>query len=163
MKWGEQYYPVDESEKIFCEIADKCFAGDYLAFAEEYYRTLGNGLAQSKGQIAGHFDLIAKYNEGGRFFSEESPEYQRAALKALDKAQGKIIEVTTGAMARSLRKVPYPAPFLLQEIQRRGWKVILSSDCHDAKLLGYGFSYVLSMLKEIGFAEGQIIENPLLK
>ena len=161
VKIGGVFYPVDESEETFRRIVRESFSGDYLAFAEEYYRTLERLLPQASGQIAGHLDLITKYNEGNKLFSESDPRYRRAALRALDSAEGKIIEVNTGAMARGLRSAPYPSAFLLEEIQRRGWPVILSSDCHDAAFLDYAFIETRKFLQKLGFSKKQLVEDPV--
>ena len=42
-------------------------------------------------------------------------------------------------MARGLRSGPYPAPFLVEALQKRGKKLLLSSDCHKKEALLFGF------------------------
>ena len=54
------------------------------------------------------------------------------------------MEVNTGAMARGYRPIPYPAPALLRTLRELGGRVILTSDCHDAARLIYGYAEALA-------------------
>ena len=78
------------------------YGGDFYAFAEDYYRLVGEVPERTGCQIVGHFDLITKFNEGDKLFDTGHPRYMRAALEALDRLAGRdvIFEITTGAMSR---------------------------------------------------------------
>ena len=91
--------------------------------------------------IIGHFDLIAKYNEGNNLFDETHPRYLAAAKAAIDRllAAGKPFEINTGAIASGYRTVPYPAPALLSYLRGQGGKVILSSDAHSPENIAFSF------------------------
>ena len=65
----------------------------------------------------------------------------RALAQAAEKRP--IFEINTGAVARGYRSRPYPCGFLLEEIERLGCPVILSSDCHEKNKLDFGFNMVL--------------------
>ena len=108
--------PVDESEEVFVRNVERHWGGDFLAFAEEYYRLVGEVAERTGCQIVGHFDLICKFNEGDRLFDTAAPRYVNAALEALDRLAegGAICEINTGAMSRGYRTAPYPAPWLLR-------------------------------------------------
>ena len=103
---------------------------------------------KTKADIVGHFDLITKFNEGNKYFDEEAEWYKDAARKALYKvAETKpVFEINTGAMARGYRIHPYPADFLLEEIERLRCSVLLSSDCHNRLDLNYGFCKIIANL-----------------
>ena len=90
--------------------------------------------------IVGHFDLVSKYNEACDLFDPAHPRCRRAALDAMQCLLEKpvIFEINTGAMARGYRSVPYPDPFLLRELEARGARLILSSDCHEKQNLLFG-------------------------
>ena len=135
------YLSVDNTEAIMAENVEKYFSGDYRAYVERYYEIEACVAEKTKADIVGHFDLIAKFNEGGKYFDEDARWYKKAALEALAKAAEKkpVFEINTGAMARGYRSRPYPAPFILEEIERLDCPVILSSDCHDREYLDYGF------------------------
>ncbi len=138
LKAGGEYIPVDGSPEEFRGAVERLYGGDYYRASEDYYRAAA-GLAGLEGcRVAGHFDLIAKFNEGGALFSEDDPRYRRAALCSLDAAldAGMAVEVNTGALARGCRKTPYPAAFLLRRVAERGGRVVLSGDTHKASDLG---------------------------
>ena len=136
---------VDYTEEIMKENVEKYFGGDYRAYVERYYELIGDVVSKTKADIVGHFDLITKFNEGNKYFDEEEDWYKDAALKALRKAvvTKPIFEINTGAMARGYRSKPYPADFLLDEIERLDCSVILSSDCHDKMDLNFGFCKII--------------------
>lgn len=141
---------VDNTAEIMEEGVKEHFGGSYRAYVESYYETLACVAEKTGADIIGHFDLVTKFNEGNKYFDEEAQWYKKAALRALGKiAAGRpIFEINTGAMARGYRSRPYPADFLLAEIERLGCPVIIGSDCHDRRQLDYGFSQVLDSLKK---------------
>lgn len=135
------YYPLDCSKEGFIALCESCFGGDYYALAEEYFSLIGTYADREDAHIVGHFDLVAKYNEGGVLFDENHPRYLAAAKAAADKllAAGKTFEINTGAIARGYRSVPYPAPALLAYIQERGGKTLFSSDAHSPDRIAFAF------------------------
>ncbi len=147
---------VDNTETIMAENVARFFGGDYRAYVERYYEIEADVLRRTGADIIGHFDLVTKFNEGNKYFEEEADWYKNAALQALhrvvDSAGGRgrkpVFEINTGAMARGYRSRPYPADFLLAEIEELDCPVILSSDCHDRKQLDYGFKEVLKRLRQ---------------
>ena len=136
---------VDESEESMVRNVEKYFGGDFRAYVESYYALAGDVAEKTHADIIGHFDLITKFNEGGKYFDENAKWYKKAALRALARAAEKrpIFEINTGAVARGFRSRPYPCGFLLDEIERLGCPVILSSDCHEKNKLDFGFTEVL--------------------
>lgn len=151
IKAGECYYDVDESAQKQKYCIDAFYGGDPYAYAEEYYKSV----AQLSGDIVGHFDLITKFDREGKIFTPEEERYKKAALNALSELLEKniVFEVNTGAMARGYKDAPYPDRWLLEEIKRQGGRVIITSDCHDAKNLDYGYEETEKLLLEIGFKD----------
>ena len=139
---------VDYTEEAMEEHVEKYFGGNYRAYVERYYEILADVVPKTKADIVGHFDLITKFNEGNRYFDEEADWYKEAALRALHKiaASKPIFEINTGAMARGYRSKPYPADFILGEIDKLGCPVILSSDCHDRMYLNHEFCNIIENL-----------------
>lgn len=136
------YYDVDESPEKLFETVNAAWDGDYIAFAEDYFRLVGDIVRKTHADIIGHFDLVSKFNEGGKLFDENDPRYVSAWRKALDKLlpTGKPFEINTGAMARGYRTEPYPSRAILTEIASRGGSVIITSDCHQKDALAFGFA-----------------------
>ena len=148
LKKGEEYYALDNSEKEFRLLCDRWFGGDYYALAEEYFALVAAYAERQEISVIGHFDLIAKFNEGEILFCETHPRYLAAAKKAADKliAAGKIFEINTGAMLRGYRSVPYPTPAILAYLREKGAKLILSSDAHSPDGIGYAFENFESLI-----------------
>ena len=152
---------VDESYEVTAAIIADAFAGDGVAYAQAYYRQAASVAAATHCDIVGHFDLVTKFNEGGRCFDETDPRYQHAAITALRQvAQDcRLFEINTGAMLRAGRTVPYPAAFLLRELHQLGGEVILTSDCHQLEGLDHAFSAAAALAKECGFSAAKILRN----
>jgi len=150
---NDEYIPVDESEQITVNAVNKHYNGDYYAYAEDYYKLIGDVLNKTKADIIGHFDLITKFNEGYKLFDETNPRYVKAYRDAVDKLlpYGKPFEINTGAISRGYRTEAYPSLPILQYIKEKGGKVILSSDSHSADNICYKFDKYEEIAKNIGF------------
>ncbi|MBQ4599869.1 MAG: histidinol-phosphatase [Clostridia bacterium] len=149
---GEEYLPVDESEQTLLRGVKKHFGGDFYAFAERYFAVVGDVLAKTNADIIGHFDLISKFNEGGRLFDERHPRYVAAYQAAIDKLlpYGKPFEVNTGAISRGYRTHPYPSRAMLEYIAEKGGSVILSGDSHSKDALCCAFEKWYAACQKIG-------------
>ena len=151
-------YAADWGEEAFSACRDEAFGGDVLAVAEGYFREIQK-VAAMKPTILGHMDLITKLNAGNRFFDEEAPRYQTAALEALHTADpaATVLEINTGGMARGYREAPYPALFLLKEWRAMGGRIILTSDAHNAAGILYGYDIAAALAKTAGFNHSVVL------
>ena len=138
------FYNIDGSPERF-ERAVSAFGGVY-PLAESYYALVSDVVRRTNADIIGHFDLFTKFNEGEKRFSESDPRYVAAVENALSKLipTNKIFEINTGAMARGYRSEPYPSAKIINKLIDSGAKLILSSDCHDAEFLNFGFEKVMN-------------------
>ncbi len=152
VKVGEEYLPVDESEQTLLAGVEKHFGGDIYAFPEAYFAVVGDVLAKTGADIIGHFDLVSKFNEGGRLFDENHPRYVTAYQAAIDRLvpYEKPFEVNTGAISRGYRTHPYPSAAMLEYIAKQGGSVILSGDSHSKDTLCYQFKKWYEECKKIG-------------
>lgn len=168
-----RYLAVDNTlELLQREIADR-YAGHAMAMVGDYYRSVVAMAEEQKPDIVGHFDLVTKYNRGGIMFDEELPAYRQAALEALDAVidtiggYGGMLELNTGAFARGLRDVPYPAPFLLRHAAQRKANMIITGDSHSTRALNAGFDVAVELLAQAGFTRimalqgGRFVPLPL--
>lgn len=148
LKNGE-YLAVDLSRAEQERIIADYYGGDQYAFAEDYYRAVATVYEITKCDIIGHFDLITKFNEAGDMYDVNHPRYRAAALSALDIlcATPAAFEINTGAISRGYRKTPYPDSFILEELKKRGNKLIYSSDCHNKNYLLTEYEQYLQMIK----------------
>ena len=150
LKLGEEYVPVDHDPETLKRAAETYFGGDFLMLAEAYFREESLVLLKTGADIVGHFDLISKFNEGGRLFDPSAPRYREAWKKALDILipYGKPFEINTGAMARGYRSAPYLTEEMTAYIRERGGTLLLSSDCHRKENLLYDFPLFAGRLRE---------------
>jgi len=147
------YLSVDHCEAAYVEDVKNRFGGDYIAYAKLYYSEFARLLQKDKYDIVGHFDLVSKFNTGGKYYDEENKEYQSAALEvmALAKEVCPIVEMNTGAISRGYRKTPYLRKFILDYIRENNMKVVLTSDSHTYQTLCFGFDRCVDILKDAGF------------
>ena len=167
IKKGGEFFPFDESEEILLDACSKYYGGDIYSLIADYYTEVGNAAdviragcinAESSADaklVIGHFDLITKFNEGGKLFDESDKRYTDAWMSALDRLCSRhdddiVFEINTGAMSRGYRTSPYPSEAILDELAKRGCRVILSSDSHDKATLMYGFDDAEALAEKAG-------------
>ncbi len=152
---------VDECEEAQVEDVRQFFGGDYYAYTKAYYETIADIVPQTKPDFIGHFDLVTKFNEGGKLFDETDPRYLNPALVALTAITEthKLFEINTGAVYRVGRPVPYPSPILLKALHARGGEIILSSDSHDGASIGYQFDEAAQLARSCGFTTAKTLTD----
>lgn len=152
------YTVVDWRPEMFEKGVNELFGGDVYAFCEKYYEQESTVVEKTDCDIIGHFDLVTKFTEEGIVIDEEAPRYRNAVLKALDRLipEDRIFEINTGAISRGHRKTPYPSPWILKEIARRGGRIIISADSHDKSTLTCSFDDAYELAKSCGFTS---VEN----
>ncbi len=150
---------VDGPPELVAGCIREHFGGDGLAFAEDYYQTLGGYIRDYKPDIIGHFDLLTKHNVARRFFDTGHPRYIKAARRAMDEAITgcRLMEVNTGAIARSGASVPYPSLELLQYWRGIGGEVILSSDCHRTNQLNTNYEQGEALIRAAGYKKAAFL------
>ncbi|MBQ9092093.1 MAG: histidinol-phosphatase, partial [Anaerotignum sp.] len=70
---------------------------------------------------------------------------------------GKPFEINTGGMYRGFRTDAYPSIQLLKDLKERKGEILLSSDSHDGKSIGFQFETVAKAAKEIGFKTVKVL------
>lgn len=155
------YLPVDESEEIFLKNIENYYDGDIFAFCEDYYREVASISDIPFNDIIGHFDLVTKFNEGGRLFDTRNKRYESAVNEALYRlaAKDKILEINTGAVSRGYRSTPYPEDDILVKWAKLGGRIIFSGDAHDANGLCYRFEEAGRLAKKCGFDTAVVFKN----
>ena len=133
----------------------ECFGGDADAAAEIYFAEYAKVAERPEVDIAGHLDLITKFDEQQRFFNPESERYRKAALSAMEKLvrAGKIFEVNTGAISRGYRTTPYPSHELLGALHEMGGKITVSADAHHVSGVVCAFDQAEALVRRCGFKD----------
>ena len=150
---------VDGSAAKLTEDIRVHYAGNGAAFAVDYYRLLGAYISKYRPAIIGHFDLVMKNNRLHELFNPGDLSVLQAAHSALaDCFSGcSLMEVNTGAIARSGAKAPYPSIDLLRHWREMGGLVILSSDCHYAPQIAAGYTQGLRLIRDAGYSDMLIL------
>lgn len=151
-------YEFDGDLECFQKQIDDHFGGDGMAFAKEYFRQLAWLPDSGKIDIIGHFDLVTKHLNKCKLFDTEAREYRNAAIGAAEALAGRIpfFEVNTGAIARGYRTTPYPDPFIIKEMKRLGFGVVITSDCHQKHLMDCWFEEAKALLRSCGYTQHHI-------
>lgn len=152
-----EYISVDLEPETLDERIKKHFDGDFDEFAEEYFALVSDVVNKTHCDIIGHIDLISKFIETNPFPITE--RYKKAALDCVRSLipYNKPFEINVGAITRGYRTTPYPADFILSEINRLGGKIVISGDCHNKENLGDCLDFALEYAKKCGFKERFIL------
>lgn len=160
VKYGNEFYALDSNYEGFLR-ALSLYDNNPLKLAEEYYKNFCEYILWRKPDIVGHFDLLTKFEQVGEPIFFNNKEYNALAEKYLKQALKSdcIFEINTGAISRGYRTNPYPAENLLYVMKENDAKIILSSDCHDKRMLDCHFNETRELLKDIGFKHTYILLN----
>lgn len=147
------YFGVDGSSGLLKQYVDEYCCGDGLKMAGQYFSLFAAYVLNIRPDIIGHFDLVRYNNSRLHLYDEDGAAYQDMALEALRamRETGALLEVNTGGVARGYLPDPYPALFLLRAWKEWGGEVIISSDCHDVKLLDTGYDQAEELLISLGY------------
>lgn len=146
IQYQNQYYCIDmSSQQTQANIQDFGSAIDYACCYYEHVRQLKNV------DIIGHFDLVTKFNDLTPLIDTQDRRYIQAACDTIDALANLVFEVNTGAIARGLRKGPYPSEALLRYMKEKGVQLVLNSDCHRKERLAAAYPETLALLKKCGY------------
>ena len=150
---GGKYYAVDNTPAELEALVREGFSGNAVDMAKAYFERVTEHVMKSKPDFVGHFDLITKFSTA----PESDDGYITAALEAVREIARhcSTFELNTGAIARGLRTVPYPARFILDEIKARGGRIIVTSDCHYKETLTVWFDEGEAFLAAHGFVKNE--------
>jgi len=161
LKLDGQVCGFDRSLAAVTAYVQDHFGGDGLQFAKTYFETVCHLPEKAQFDILGHFDILTKNNEAGKFIDTASPAYLSAGYEAIHALRGKIalFEVNTGAISRGYRTVPYPQMEFLKEFRACGYGAVITSDCHDKHFLDCHFTEAAQLLQAAGFASKWILTD----
>lgn len=137
---------VDSAAGIQKAVINKWYNGDMNQYAAVYYKLVMEMAELHRPDIVGHFDVVSKFSK------PENPVYNGYALEAAETVLKycDLFEINTGAIARGLKSVPYPAPFIMKYLAEHNARFILSSDCHRAPLLDCWFGDAVEYCRSFG-------------
>ena len=161
LKFGDEILGFDTNLEKTLNYVKENFGGDGITFAKKYFETLITLPEKHKFDIIGHFDLLMKNNENGRFIDPSAKEYLNLGYEAIHTLKGKIplFEVNTGAMYRKGNPKPYPAEFMMKHIKDRGGLITITSDSHCCESLDFAFDEMIDYCKNCGFTEAYYLTS----
>ena len=116
------------------------------AFVRRYWQTVRDMACSGLFDIAGHLDLVKKYD----FYpSEDVTPFVREALDAI-KAAGMVVELNTKGWRCDCRDA-YPSEAILRACFRREIPVTVSSDAHQARYVCSNFPRAYELLARVGY------------
>ncbi len=159
----DEFYAFDGSLETFYRVYEAGFGSDILALARTYYDLVVQTITQPRNgrlpDIVGHFNLITKRNDDHHLINEDDPAYKAIAFEALRACAetDAIFEINTGAIARGYTSVPYPNPEMLKFLHDHGSKIMINSDCHDARYLNCCFDQAIELAKAAGYKSAVVL------
>jgi histidinol-phosphatase (PHP family) len=146
---------IKSPENLIKTVNEK-YNGNVMEMVKKYY-SLMESLPDKldRVDIVGHLDLITKSNDLNKTIDTESEEYRYYASKCIKRLASTvgIFEINNGAIARGIKKEPYPDKWLLREIKRQGGAIVINSDCHYKDKLDFYSLQAIDYAKECGFTE----------
>lgn len=158
---NEKCYSIDGSKEEFDETLSKVFDSDIRKFVSRYYELIKKMAVEEKPDIIGHFDVIKKNNQAGRYYSESESWYRSLVKDTLEVIAQKqvILEVNTGGILRGYTTEFYPSPWILQEALKMDIPIMLNSDAHAPENLDGYFIEARKILREIGYTKQRVLLN----
>lgn len=143
----------DGTENEYREILRRDYGGDIEAMVADYYARVRRMLTLPGVTIAGHLDLIKRWNVDHTYFMGDEPWYRDAVEETLIAiaAAGTIVELNTAGWHKGIGE-PYPARWILERCRDRAIPVVLNSDSHTPGEVTRGFEQGSRWLADIGIA-----------
>lgn len=132
---------VDNTPKDLMEGITAHFDGSVESYIRAYFRQVREMVSRFDFDIAGHLDLVRKFNAKNPYFDESCDWYAEELAETADAvvASGKLVEVNTGAISRGWLDDAYPSPAFRALLRQRGARFVLSSDAHSADAIDCAF------------------------
>ena len=159
MKKDGVYYYVDYSQEVLQKAIDEGFGGDPYAMTAYYFQVVAQFPQRINLDFVGHFDLVTKFNEGGRMFDEDNPRYWKPALETMEYLAklGYAFEINTGAISRGYRTTPYPSKRLLQALCDFGGSIVFGCDSHTIDTVCSYLPEAEDFARECGFRTHRVL------
>lgn len=162
---GGEVYPIDSGREKQSECLEKMFGGKRLDYMKYYCEAVVEHVRKNRPDVVAHFDLPTKHG----LFDENDPAYRKIVREALAETARYVplFEINAGAVARGIRRVPYPNPIFLADLKAVGASILFSSDAHRAGHVDFFFDEMADMAKKAGFStaaqfeNGRFVERPI--
>lgn len=153
------YYYVDHSPEMQEKAIREGFGGDPYAMTTYFFQVVAQFPQKMDFDIVAHFDLVTKFNEGGKMFDEDDPRYWKPALETMEylAKMGYAFEINTGAISRGYRTVPYPSKRLLRALCEFGGSIVFGCDSHAVGTVCSYLPEAVELARECGFRTHRVL------
>ena len=159
-RFSDGSYPgVDGPLEIYRRILEECFASDVQAMVKEYYRLVRRMITDHRFDILGHIDLVKLRNADDRHYRESDTWYRREVLDTLDalEANGAILEINTGGLARGKCRDMYPSEWIVAEARKRGIPLQINSDAHHPEGIDSYYGAAAERARRAGYTVQRVL------
>ena len=151
---GGELWSMDVNRETFERGLGEIYHGDVRAYCDHYYAAVRDLARDGRFTIMGHLDYTKRFNDGGRYYSDEAAWYRQMidqTLGVLAQA-GMILEVNTGGWRSPCREA-YPAPFILRRARELGLDVTVNADAHAPGDVAVGLDRGLALVQAAGYRQ----------
>jgi len=134
LKIGEEYIPLDYSEKVFQQMVKEI--GGIKKLVKEYYFSLRQAIKKGCFDVVGHLDIIKIWNKDKKYFSEQKNWYMeevKKTLKLIKKGKMKI-DLNTSGLKKPCSE-QYPSLEILKEAKKMKIPLLIGTDAHKPEEL----------------------------
>ena len=110
-----------------------------------YFNTLTEAVEFLPGTILCHLDAALRFQPGITINSNHTKQIRK--LLQIVKRKGMALEVNTSGF--SIRGIPFPAPFIIQEALKLKIPLLPGSDAHKPEDVGRGFGSLMDYIKNV--------------
>jgi histidinol-phosphatase (PHP family) len=152
---------VDDSPDQFEKLLNEDFGGDGMALADRYWDCMELMVSKGGFDIIGHADIVKRNNKGDRYFSTNDQRYIKRLerIACIIAESGLVTELNTGGLNRGVTVEPYPSPYLLRLLQKKGVPIMINADAHRPGDLGGFYDDARRLLLETGFTRHCLFEG----
>jgi histidinol-phosphatase (PHP family) len=153
-------YPgVDGPKDMYQRIFEELFDSDMQALVREYYRLVRRMITDHRFDILGHIDLVKLRNPKEEYYRESDRWYRREVLTTLDalEANGAIMEINTGGLARGKCHDMYPSEWIVAEARKRDIPLQINSDAHHPEGIDSYYGAAAERARRAGYTVQRVL------
>jgi histidinol-phosphatase (PHP family) len=123
----------------------------------DYFRTVGEAARSGLFDVLAHPDLVKIWGRARPAPSRDPRVFYELALGGIAESDV-AIEVSTAGLRKPVGEI-YPARELLEMCIDAGRPIVLSSDAHEPKHIGYGYDVAVAFLRKAGISRVSVFDR----
>ena len=142
---GKESVPIDYTEESFVDIMNK--AGGIKKLVKIYYSGIREAAKTGCFDVVSHFDLIKRWNENKKYFTENEEWYKKQVMKTLKLIAKKRMKLDLNSAG--LRKPcaeQYPSKWIIDDAKKLKIGLLTGTDAHKGKRLETGLKEIQRLL-----------------